>query len=165
MLEPRQADLGKTTLMDCRVDGARTTAVLIGPDEALASTPEEKPPIAFIRRMQERRGSVRYPCELEAFCQPATLGPETPCWWVAKVRNISRTGVRLLLRAQLEASTRVTVGMVLRIPDLPRTLAAEIVHAAPMRYGGWMLGCRFPSPLRGDQLRSLLARAPAATRL
>jgi hypothetical protein len=162
MVEPRQPDVGKTTLMDCRIDGARTTLVPIHPDEVRRSVSGEDRPIFAIRRMQERRESLRYPCELDAFCQPAALGPAAPCWCVAKVRNISRTGVRLLVRAQLEANTRLTVGMVLRVPGLQRTLAAEVVHRAPLRYGGWMLGCRFVNPLRGDQVRSLLLRAPVA---
>jgi hypothetical protein len=101
--------------------------------------------------MREQRRGVRYPCELSVTCQ-ARDGE-----WVAKSRNLSLGGIRLL------TGQRVPPGTVLRL-ELPcpardgtivRTI--QVVHAAATRYGSWVLGCAFEQPLDAEELRDLLA--------
>jgi hypothetical protein len=133
MPESQDADDTRTTLLDTRA--------------------------ALAPRMAERRGTLRYPCELQAFCQ-ASAG-ESDTVWCAWVRNVSRSGIRLLLRARPRPHTRLTVGLLVNVPGLPRTVLADVMHSVPLRYGGWLVGCRFVQALDDDQFHALLDRVNA----
>jgi hypothetical protein len=140
---PDQADPGKTNLVDCRPIIAKLRAV----GEA-GQTPAPA-------RRTERRGGVRYPCELEAFCQPESedrLGVA----WLARVRNISATGIALMLAHWFEPGTELSIELQPPFQAEPVFLSATVVHAKPMVYGGWILGCRFIHTLPDQELKALL---------
>jgi hypothetical protein len=72
------------------------------------------------------------------------------------LRDISITGLGLLLSRQMEAGTV----LVLQLPGLRsprrRKQRAEVVHATGQASGNWLVGCRFLSPLSDEELRQAL---------
>jgi hypothetical protein len=107
-------------------------------------------------RKKNRRAWVRWPCDLEAFCRPQAAQAEK-LWWMGRIRKVSRGGLRLLLSLRLEPGALVEVEVVTCTGPFPRTLTARVVHAAPLRYGGWTYGCALLEVLSEVELRSLLA--------
>lgn len=107
-------------------------------------------------KKKNRRAWVRWPCDLEAYCQPHPVAGDK-LWWLARVRKVSRGGLRLLLSLALEVGAIVEVEIHTAAGAFPRTLAARVVHAAPLRYGGWTYGCALLEVMSEEELRHLLA--------
>src|SRR5438874_3283276 len=63
-------------------------------------------------RLQERRACVRYLCHLDGSCQPVGQ-PATGESWIGKLRDISSTGLKILVNRRFEVGT-------LLVLDLPR---------------------------------------------
>jgi hypothetical protein len=85
--------------------------------------------------------------------------------WQATVRDISLTGLGLVLKRRFERGT----GLAIEIPakgDYPGdTLLAKVAHTTALAGGNWLLGCAFVSELSDDALVRLLqlAQAPSKT--
>lgn len=107
------------------------------------------------QRMQERRISVRYPCELEAVCRPSAGHPDGQSC-PAKVRNISAGGLSLLLAQHFDPGTLLDVVLEKDQDDVPRIFPTRVVQAMPLRFGGWMLRCAFADRLSEAAFRALL---------
>jgi hypothetical protein len=104
-------------------------------------------------RAAERRATVRYAMDADTSCSPLASRVEGPAW-AARVRDISRNGLGLVLNRRFEPGTVITV-------DLPfgegcsRLLLARVVHSVAGPGGGWIVGCKLVSPLTGDELALL----------
>jgi hypothetical protein len=107
---------------------------------------------------EERRLWGRIPCEVETTCQAA--GGEGGDRLSARVQNISRGGVNLLLGRAFEPGALLSVA-------LPGTASTEVlacVVRCEARDGGWQLGCTFASPLADEDLERIergAGRTPA----
>ncbi|HZY83896.1 MAG TPA: PilZ domain-containing protein [Gemmataceae bacterium] len=99
----------------------------------------------------ERRASARHFCRLEGSCRALPEGRGES--WAATVRDISADGVGLLLRRRFEPG--VLLAVELAVGREARSLLARVVHATA-HAGGWLVGCRFLSPLDEDELRAIL---------
>lgn len=112
----------------------------------------------------ERRVWVRYPCRVATSCQPDHAQPDT-IQLSAKVQDVSRGGINLLVDRRLEAGRQLLV----ELPDtklLPSAIVmANLVRATPTNAGEWVLGCTFASELTQDDLEPFGARLvrPEAT--
>ncbi len=109
----------------------------------------------------DRRNWQRFDCDLETTCQPA--GATDTETFVARVRNIARGGLNLVL------PQAVPVGTVLRI-DLQGVTDQElctvlgcVVHTAETEAGAWSVGCSFVSELSDDDLTPFGARRERGT--
>jgi hypothetical protein len=103
----------------------------------------------------ERRVSVRYSTSLTTLCQKTTA--ETNDFWLlAKIQDISITGVRLLLGSPFKHGAMVDVEPIKPNSGFTRLLRARVVYCRQEPTGGWTVGCEFPSPLTADELQSLL---------
>jgi hypothetical protein len=93
----------------------------------------------------ERRATVRYACDAKTSCTPlAALQSDTG--WEARVRDVSRIGLGLVLERRFEPGTIITV-------DLhPRILLVRVAHAKALPEGGWLLGCELIDPSAGEDL-------------
>jgi hypothetical protein len=99
----------------------------------------------------ERRLAVRHLCDLEGSCRALPEGRGEP--WAATVRDISADGVGLLLRRRFEAGVLLAVEF--SVGREARSLLARVAHVTA--HGkGWLVGCRFLSPLDEDELRVIL---------
>lgn len=84
----------------------------------------------------ERRKTRRYPCGLEAVCQPANAAPCS-----ARIVDLSAAGIGLLLDRPLQPGDAVAVQ--LRTANGPRTLQMEVIHVAKAAPGCWLIGGAF----------------------
>jgi serine/threonine protein kinase len=102
----------------------------------------------------ERRRAVRYACNLEGLCSP--LGAQTERPWDAAIRNVSVTGVALVLDRRFEPGTLLRVEWQPPTGDGPGSTMAVVVRAQPQEAGQWLLGCRLARPLGDDEVRGLI---------
>ena len=79
---------------------------------------------------------VRFPSGLETTLQPAN-GPDGPRLG-ARVRDVSRGGIGLLLQHRFRPGTRLTVDVRDRISAARPTLAVRVIHATAVLEGGMM---------------------------
>lgn len=116
------------------------------------SEPNQKP------QGSDRRAWVRFPST-----------PETPFFTLAeaeeiifrkaKVRDISKGGVGLILNQEFPVGTMID--LVLPDPETEQsyTLQAQVIRADAQAGGGWFLGCTFHRELHDEQFRILKAAA------
>jgi hypothetical protein len=97
----------------------------------------------------ERRRWIRFPVNLGTFWQ-TVMGQEI-CY-SARVQDISRGGVRLLVNQRFEPGT------LLRIL-LNKAVEARLVHATPTPDNKWALGCEFSATLSEQEVQILLQKA------
>jgi hypothetical protein len=105
-----------------------------------------------------------FSCDLESSCQPIAARGDKEMNWPANVRDISASGLGLVLRRRFEPGAGLAIDVHGTDSIPPFTLLARVVHATALPDGRWVLGCAFVSELSDDELRALLqlARAQAA---
>ena len=103
----------------------------------------------------ERRVSVRYSTNLTTLCQK-TAANTNDFWLLAKVQDLSTTGVRLLLGSPFKNGAMIEVEPIKPDSGFTRVLHARVVYSRQEPTGGWTVGCEFASPLTADDLQSLL---------
>jgi hypothetical protein len=110
---------------------------------------------------QERRLWLRYLCDVATSYEPAgepSCGPLS-----ARIRNISRRGISLLVDRPLDS------GAILRVelPGAPASacssLLACVVHVSPEPAGKWALGCSFVDELTDEELEPFGAERVQST--
>lgn len=101
---------------------------------------------ATSRRQGERRAAVRYQTN-QTFSYFTT--PKSERLW-ARVRNISVTGVGLVVSRALDPGTVLTIEL------KEAQLSARVVHSTRDAAGTWLVGCQFDTKLSEAQLRELL---------
>ena len=110
-------------------------------------------PVALAPATLERRAAVRHVCDQEALSRPLDL-PDAISWG-AKVHDISRGGLALLLCYPFKPGTCLAVD--LRLGQAPsRTLLVRVVHVTDQADSTWSLGCEFAAPLSDQELAVLL---------
>ena len=110
----------------------------------------------------ERRIWVRRPCDLEAFFQ--TPGDEFASRQPARVRNISRGGMNIVVPQEFAPGDQLSVELPGNHERPAFTVLACVVHAAKQSDGEWALGCSFADELTDEDLEPFGARRerPAA---
>jgi hypothetical protein len=98
----------------------------------------------------DRRVWVRYSCDLESSCQPAGVADEVS--WSARVRDISRGGIKLNLNRPFETGTLLKVEISNGQGDQSRSLMVRVVHVSPQGPFSWSLGCSFDKELTQQDL-------------
>jgi hypothetical protein len=105
----------------------------------------------------ERRASVRHACAMEGTCR--ALLPDTEPLWTAKVLDISRQGISLLLSPDLLPGTKLLVTV--RDKDRrARVLEARVVFSRPHASGKWMPGCELLDALTETEAAALAGLSP-----
>jgi c-di-GMP-binding flagellar brake protein YcgR len=105
---------------------------------------------------EERRVRVRYPANLATALQRVN-GKETPRV-PAKVRDISRGGIGLLVSEHIEPGTLLTVELPGPSGQTAYTVMACVVHARRQPRGDWAIGCTFSQDLDDQELASFGAK-------
>jgi len=103
----------------------------------------------------ERRVRVRHPTDRESLCQPGE-GRLDHAWWLARVVDISTTGIGVILRQKFPEGTLLTVELQNSAGDVSRTLQTRVIHTTPHPEGGWVSGCVFVNPLTEADLKTFL---------
>ena len=89
----------------------------------------------------ERRVAVRYSCALKSLCQTKTGQPED-FWWWGNIRDISTTGMGLLISRQFEPGTQLVIEP-LTGQEAFQPLLVRVIRTTKQTRGGWLLGCEF----------------------
>lgn len=106
----------------------------------------------------ERRGWVRYACTHDTSCR-RPLDPRGGRWRT-RVLDLSRRGVRLLLRRRFERGTLLHLRLPGRDGGAPRDMLVRVTRvsrAAPPACHTWLVGGTLDPPLAEGELRDLLA--------
>ncbi len=99
---------------------------------------------------RERRVAVRYPGNPDAACR--AYSPVAGIY-TAWVRDISATGVALLLPCEFEPGAIVTLELDNSDQGVSRVLRARVVHALEVPPDPrWLHGCAFERPLTAEEL-------------
>lgn len=100
----------------------------------------------------ERRTHVRYVCRmLLALLREVGKPRETES--VARIVDLSRGGLSLLVKHKFEAGTNLDVTLL--TPLLPRTLGFNVLHVSAIEKRSWLLGGAFTTPLSSEELAGL----------
>jgi PilZ domain-containing protein len=121
------------------------------------------PPVALDKtdpaaRKAERRVSVRFQSNAKGHCQSVSLQRESA--WEAIVRDISCSGIGLLLPRRFERGTLLTIELTETTAGQTRLLLVRVVHATPQPEGNWLLGCALTNSLTEDEVQLLSGNTP-----
>ena len=103
----------------------------------------------------ERRDNKRTVCQLEGQCRPMDSMQLSAAWPVT-IRDLSATGLQLLLSRRFEPGTLLVVDVHDNQGQATRMLLARVIRVASLAKGRWILGCTFTVPLTPEDLDSLL---------
>jgi hypothetical protein len=104
---------------------------------------------------EERRVWVRHVCDLPSSCQPVIGGGDKI--WSARVQNISRGGVNILVNRRFEPGTILQIDLQNGRAKLDRSILARVIHVTQQKSGLWSTGCAFPWELSEEDLHALLS--------
>jgi hypothetical protein len=102
----------------------------------------------------DRRTGTRYPADREALAVVTGNGPDVRL--PARIYDISRHGIRLLLKTAVETGTILNVELESPTEGIPCFLLARVAWTEAQPDGTYGVGCRFSRPLKEHELRSLL---------
>jgi len=132
------------------------TPVIWFPAEMLKARIAEHRGEAAKPRAVERRAAFRYVCDLEVILQPVALR-KGDCPWLGRVRDVSTGGIGIVLGYRYQPGTFLSVDIQNRSKRFTRTLVVRVIHATPLRFGGWQIGCAFRNKIGEDEIRTLLS--------
>jgi hypothetical protein len=138
--------------MDFHQSEGDTTVVVAF--QAAAAEASPRPRDREMEKLADRRGALRWTCNLEARCLTAPSRREED-WLPARIQNLSVCGL-LLTGPRSEPNRLLAVELRAQNGSLTCLLMARVVHARPAPGGGWALGCRLTTHLSDRQLRALL---------
>ncbi len=103
---------------------------------------------------QERRVAVRHSCGPETYCQ--MIDPADAGVWPAWIRDLSATGIGLLIARRCEPGSVVAIELENSVQGVSPRLVARIIHALEYPNGHWLHGCAFTRPLTDEELQALV---------
>ena len=101
------------------------------------------------RRALVRQRSRKTLCLSEAETKEEIL-------WVARIQDICREGVRLLLLRRFEPGTLLRLEVPGKLQETPLLVQARVIHVVPYANGAFGLGCAFSLPLTEEELKNQL---------
>jgi len=127
-----------------------------GPNGMEAIMPTISPSaVAAASRELDRRGWVRFACELRGDCQPITQ-LEAGNRWPAQVLDISSGGVGLLLSRRFEPGALLALELGTNETETACLPLARVCRVR--REGGyWLLGCAWADELPSEDLKALIS--------
>jgi serine/threonine protein kinase len=105
----------------------------------------------------ERRAATRFGLRIGrcAHVDPNLHGGEDELWPLI-VRDVSQSGLGVVLARRFEPGTQLTVEGAPDPSGRPELLPLRVVRVESEQAGHWVHGCRFDPPLHPEQLRALL---------
>jgi hypothetical protein len=102
----------------------------------------------------ERRASVRHLSGAEVVCHlPNPVGTEANEAWV---RDISRTGINILLERRFEPGNLLVLELTSRDQAISSQLILRVVHTIECPNGHWLHGAAFLRELSEAELRAFI---------
>jgi hypothetical protein len=101
----------------------------------------------------ERRGAPRQQTDLRVTCYPAVGG--SAAGRPARVRNLSRTGIGLVVDQHWPPGMGLTLALPLLEGGGTRPIMAKVIHATAQPGGRFLVGCAFDTPLTDNEVQTL----------
>ena len=105
---------------------------------------------------EDRRVWLRHPSAAQAVIQPVGDGVDTRL--SARVRNVSRGGINLLLDRPLQPGGMISIELPGSTPQKTSTVLACVIHVRERAAGEWSAGCAFSESLSDPDLETFGAR-------
>lgn len=102
-----------------------------------------------------RRAWVRYPCGQKGVCR-AVANSQNGGLWPAKVRDVSTSGISLMMSRRFEVGTVLVVELDNTSGDDSVLLLARVVRVTERTRGNWVMGCTLSKQLGGNELIGLV---------
>jgi hypothetical protein len=102
----------------------------------------------------DKRAWVRHPCTIHTTCHSNGDGPAVS--ESARILDISRGGLALLVTGPFEAGTLLAIDLPLGSQGSKRRVLARVVHRKGRDGRYWVLGCAFTQPLSPEELQALM---------
>ncbi len=102
----------------------------------------------------QRRAMVRQPSRQTLCLSQAETKEEI--LWVARIQDICREGVRLLLMRRFEPRTMLRLEFPRKTQDMPLLIQARVIHVLNYPNGSYGLGCAFSRSLTEEELKDLI---------
>ncbi|HLJ93333.1 MAG TPA: PilZ domain-containing protein [Gemmataceae bacterium] len=102
----------------------------------------------------ERRTHSRFPCGQAAFCRANQ--PRDYIFWTAQARDVSATGIRLVVGHRFEPGTMLAIELLSPHQNMAREVAARVIYATELGGNGWVIGCEFAIRLSPSELAALM---------
>jgi hypothetical protein len=101
---------------------------------------------------EERRVWIRHPCDAQTTCQLVNAPPVGERL-AARVQNISRGGISLVVNRRFDPETLLSVELPGPTEHSPSFVLAYVVRVTPYPAGEWSVGCNFATELSDEELR------------
>jgi hypothetical protein len=125
------------------IQGTKTGFFGLPPNDTQPTSPaaaaSPAPPI-------EHRAFVRHLCDIGAAVDA----------WPARIQNISRGGVKVIVTRRFEVGTNLKLEIHVSIEDEVFMLPAKVVRVESEPSGSWCLGCAFVQEITEEEVRELL---------
>ena len=101
----------------------------------------------------DRRKDARHlTCRRTFYCFQEDMSNGT--WWQGQIRDVSRTGIGLVLTRPAIPGSALTVDLHEAHAVLTRKAVARVAHCGEIN-GGWFVGCSLLRPLAAEEFRLL----------
>lgn len=107
------------------------------------------------RADDNRRAWVRYPCAQKGVCR-AVANSQHGGLWPAKVRDISTSGISVIMSRRFEVGTVLVVELDNTSGDESILLLARVVRITQRRRDDWIMGCTLSKQLAANELIGLV---------
>lgn len=101
----------------------------------------------------DRRGAERFPVHVDANC--SFISPVVEDFGPAKLRDVSMSGVGLLLSRHVEPGTMLSVTLANPARNFTKTVLVRVMHATPL-LGRFLVGGTFSVPLTYQEMSALV---------
>jgi hypothetical protein len=102
----------------------------------------------------DRRAAIRFHCDFDITCAPFPDGDEV--FWSARVRDISLTGIGLLVDRYIEPETVLAVQLQGDESIESYTVLVQVMNTRQEADNQWLLGCAFARSLSNQEVSALL---------
>jgi hypothetical protein len=105
---------------------------------------------------EERRASVRYPCNLQTHCHPITQAKGDR--WPTRVVDVSAAGVAISVGRRFEAGAVLSMLLESADGEVSRSLFLRVMHTTQTADGSWRMGCKLIGELGDEELAAFQAK-------
>jgi hypothetical protein len=111
--------------------------------------------------LDDRRTAQRHALNLQTTGH--VLGPRGALSWVAKITDISATGIGLVYGSRIKPGTVLVITLQGANQKLSRPIPVRVMRAVLQEDDSWLLGCAFVRKLNEEDLQALLAKTSSDT--
>lgn len=101
----------------------------------------------------DRRQAERFPVNIDSSCP--FLSPVVEDFGPVRIRDISMSGIGLLLRTQVEPGTLLAVTLSNPARNFTKTVLVRVTHSTPLS-GQYLVGGTFTVPLAYQEMTTLV---------